>query len=154
QNRVLNADVMAAARSELPIPVSCVEAGRWHYRSPKFGSGGTMSHGLLRKMMHKQTHVSYRTVGQPRSDQGAVWKEVDRKLTKLGSVSPSHELQQAYEDHAARLNEALGSLRLPEGCTGVAFACHGRVVAADLFDRPATLGKLWTKLLRSHALDA
>src|SRR5262249_33858973 len=33
QNRVLNASIMVGALTELPISVSCVEAGRWAYRS-------------------------------------------------------------------------------------------------------------------------
>src|SRR5262249_52735467 len=54
QNRVLNASIMVAAKTTLPIPVSCVEAGRWAYRSRHFGSGGTTSHSYLRHQMAKQ----------------------------------------------------------------------------------------------------
>ena len=41
QNRVLNASIMVGARTELPLPVSCVERGRWAYRSAQFGSTGS-----------------------------------------------------------------------------------------------------------------
>src|SRR5438270_3306637 len=92
QNRVLNASILVAARSELPIPVSCVEAGRWAYRSRSFGSGGTSSHGKLRKLMHGQASRSYADSGTPSSEQGAVWNEVSRKLGAMGSVSMSSDL--------------------------------------------------------------
>jgi hypothetical protein len=154
QNRVLNADIMAPAQRELPIPVSCVEAGRWRYHSPKFAGSGTMAHGQLRKMMSKGAHAAYRAVGSPSPDQGQVWGEVARKLGALNSASPSHALYQAYEDHQARLNEVLGNVRVPEGCSGVAVAHGGKVAGVDLFDKPATLAKLWPKLLRGYALDA
>lgn len=51
QNRVLNVTVMIAPKSVMKIPVSCVERGRWGYRSRSFGSSGSSSHYLLRKMM-------------------------------------------------------------------------------------------------------
>jgi hypothetical protein len=153
QNRILNSDIMAAARSELPIPVSCVEQGRWHYRSPKFGSGG-MSHSALRYMMAKDTHGSYRAAGVPLSDQGKVWGEVARKLVRMKSASPTQALDQVYLDHCKRLEDVLQAFRLPQGCNGVAFAASGKVVGADLFDKPETLAKYWSKLVRAYALDA
>ncbi len=39
QNRIVNASFLIAGRTEITIPVSCVEQGRWAYRSQKFASG-------------------------------------------------------------------------------------------------------------------
>jgi hypothetical protein len=154
QNRVLNASLMVDARTDLPIPVSCVEAGRWGYRSHHFSSGGTSSHGHLRHKMAKQVTASYRSSGRPASDQGEVWREVARKLDTMGSSSPSSALHQAYQDHMSRLGDVLGRLPVPEGCCGAAFALGGRLAGVDLFDKPETLAKLWPKLVRAYALDA
>ncbi len=154
QNRVLNASILVAARSELPVPVSCVEAGRWGYRSRQFASGGSASHGQLRRLMSKQAQASYRAGGTPRSDQGAVWSEVSRKLGAMESASPSQALEQAYADHRQRLDDVLAQCAAPAGCSGAVFAFAGRVAGVDLFDRPETLAKLWPKLVRAYAIDA
>jgi hypothetical protein len=154
QNRVLNASIMVAARSDLPIPVSCVEAGRWAYRSAKFLSEGTSSHSALRHKMAKQVARNYRAEGKARSDQGEVWKEVSEKLSRMGSVSGSSALAQAYEDTRARLDDVLKQLAAPSGCAGAVFTFGGRIAGVDLFDQPATLAKLWPKLVRAYAIDA
>ena len=36
QNRILNVTVLAGAHTAIVIPVSCVEAGRWHHQSAEF----------------------------------------------------------------------------------------------------------------------
>ena len=92
QNRVLNASIMVPGHSEIPLPVTCVEGGRWGYQSSVFSSGFTSSHHHLRAMMDAQATQSYKFVGAPRSDQAAVWGEVSRKLNAMGSRSPSSEL--------------------------------------------------------------
>jgi hypothetical protein len=153
QNRVFNVSLMVGAHTALSIPVSCVEAGRWRSRSATFASGGTMSHGIMRKMMSKQMRESYRQTGIPSSDQGAVWDEVRRKLRALASTSPSHELDQVYKDYRTPLEDLLRGLTPPEGCHGVVFAVGGKIAGADVFDQPATLVKLWPKLVRAYALD-
>jgi hypothetical protein len=154
QNRVVNASIMVAGRSEMPIPVSCVQAGRWRYHSPKFFSGGTMSHGHLRKLMSRHALGGYRRAGKPTSEQGEVWSEVARKLEIMGSPSYSAELQQAYADYEYTFSDLLGQLQVPKECCGVAFALAGQIAGADLFDKQTTLVKLWPKLVRAYMLDA
>ncbi len=154
QNRVLNASILVPGRSELPIPVSCVQAGRWRYHSPKFFSGGTMSHGYLRKMMSLHAKEGYRREGRPTSEQSEVWSEVARKLEIMGSPSYSAELQQAYADYEYKFADLLGQLQAPKDCCGVAFALAGQIAGADLFDKQTTLLKLWPKLVRAYMLDA
>jgi hypothetical protein len=155
QDRVLNASLMVPANSETTVPVSCVEAHRWHdrSRSGKFASKQTMSHGHLRAMMSTQTQQGYRAEGSPTSDQGKVWREVERKLGAMGSKSPTQAFGQVYDDHSQRLEALVARFWVPEGCHGAAFAVNGQIVGADVFDRPETLEKLWVKLLRAYALD-
>jgi hypothetical protein len=79
---------------------------------------------------------------------------VARKLSAMGSVSASSAFDQVYADHGARLDDLVARLHPPEGCHGVVFVLAGQIAGADLFDQPATLSKLWTKLVRAYALDA
>jgi hypothetical protein len=154
QNRVLNVSIMVPSRTDIPIPVSCVEAGRWAYRSLKFGSSGTASHSILRAKMASQVSESYRMQGTPTSKQQAVWGEISRKLGTMGSSSRSSALNQVYQDYESTLKSLIDDVRLPEGCSGAVFAFGGRIVGMDLFDQRATFAKLWPKLVRSYVIDA
>ncbi len=154
QNRVLNASIMVAAQSELVIPVSCVESGRWSYQSRSFHSKGTSSHSFLRHKISRHVYDSYREGKMAFSKQGEVWDEVSRKLYKMKSVSGSQALDQVYKDHDKRMKEAVSNLRAPELCCGVVFAFGGRIAGMDLFDKPATLSKLLPKVAKAYIIDA
>ena len=72
QNRVLNTSILVKEKSELIIPVSYTEQGRWSYQSAElYNSENIMS----RKMRgNKSAHVSsyLKESGSYRSDQGAI----------------------------------------------------------------------------------
>ena len=59
QNRILNMSVLIAANSRTKIPVSCVEAGRWRYRSRHFGSSGSHSPSKLRYFLKSSVRRCY-----------------------------------------------------------------------------------------------
>src|SRR5215467_262043 len=154
QNRVMNASIMVPPRAEMPLPVTCVERGRWGYSSRVFSSAGTSSHYGLRAMMSGQAHKSYRSSGMPISDQREVWGEVSRKLGAMGSPSRSDAMQDAYRNYAAKLKELEEKLPAPTDCNAAVFVVAGVVVGSDFFDKQETLQKLWPKLIRSCSLDA
>jgi hypothetical protein len=69
QNRVLNTSVLIAAHSQTPIPVSCVEQGRWRYRTRHFSSGGSHSCSKLRHILKKSAYRSMKVGHGYTSDQ-------------------------------------------------------------------------------------
>jgi hypothetical protein len=154
QDRVLNTSIMVPSTTEMPIPVACVEAGRWGYRSRKFSSAQTFSHSYLRMILSKETSARYMSQFAPGSGQGAVWAEVARKMNRMGSSSSSNALQDMFKDYDKKLNQLLQNLSLPKECHGAAFATNGTLLGLDLFDKHATFVKLWPKLAKSYAVDA
>jgi ARG/rhodanese/phosphatase superfamily protein len=154
QNRILNISVLVAAHSQTEIPVSCVEAGRWGYRSRKFGSGGRHSPCKLRYHLKASVSQSLKAKRGYRSAQGEVWAEVSRQQEALGVFSGTSAMSDTFEAHRKWLDEFRKKVQYIEGVIGVAVAVGKRVVACDLFDTPSTCKKVWDRLLSGVVLDA
>ena len=156
QDRVLNVTVLVPAKADTEIPVSCVEHGRWNYRSGRrFDASPEFSPSTLRAIKIAAVSARRRSVGDHRSDQGRVWAEVARKHAMLGSSSPTGAMRDAYEQRASDLEAMTRSFGrpLPEQ-TGVVVTVGGRAVAFDGFDKPETLARLWPRLVRGYAMEA
>jgi hypothetical protein len=154
QNRILNTSVLVAAHSKITIPVSCVEAGRWGYRSRFFGSSGSHSPSRLRYAVKASVSRSVRAKRGHRSDQGGVWREVARQQSALKASSGTGAMSDTFEAHRKRVEEAQERLQYVEGAIGAAVVVGGKVVSCDLFDKPATCRKVWKRLLSGVVLDA
>jgi len=154
QNRILNTSVLVAAHSKTKIPVSCVEAGRWGYKSRRFGSGGTHSPSKLRYCLRSSVSRSLKAQQGYRSDQGEVWREVARQQEALGAMSGTSAMSDTFEAHRKRLDKFREKLRYCDGAIGAAVAVGDKVVACDLFDKPSTCEKVWSRLLSGVILDA
>jgi hypothetical protein len=154
QNRVLNTSVLVAAHSRTTVPVSCVERGRWRYASKHFSSGGSHSSSKMRYVLKKSVSASASAGRGHSSDQGEVWKEVDRQSASLGSSSATSAMADTYGAYENRLTEFRERLKYADGAIGLAAAVHGRIVSVDLFDKPSTCRKVWDRLLTGVILDA
>lgn len=154
QNRVLNTSVLIAAKSKVKIPVSCVEAGRWGYRSRHFGSSGSHSPSRLRYALKASVSKSVKAKRGHRSDQGEVWEEVARQQSALCASSPTTAMSDTFETHKGQMDEFRKKLQYVDGASGVAVAIGKKIVAVDLFDKPATCHKVWDRLMTGYVLDA
>ena len=72
QNRVVNLTILVAANSELTIPVSCVEAGRWRSRSRMFTSAPRTQFATGRAKRMASVSMSMIARGDRTSDQAEV----------------------------------------------------------------------------------
>lgn len=153
QNRVLNLTILVGPKQTLVVPVSCVEQGRWGWRSRDFQAADRTLFARARAEKMAQVSASLRA-GERCADQGAVWDSVAERAAALRVHAPTGAMADAYEQRRERLEDFTRRLEAQPHQVGAAYAVDGEIVGLELLDAPAAFGKLHAKLLRSYALDA
>ncbi|MCS7315296.1 MAG: hypothetical protein NZ554_07480 [Bryobacteraceae bacterium] len=154
QNRIVNLTIMVPPRTTLRIPVSCVEARRWHAESRVFRSSPYLQYPSARAAKLRAVSCEMRVSGRRRSDQAAIWADIEPKASRLGVRSPTSAMRDLYDRHLPRLEDYAGAQTFTANQRGAIFAVDGKVRGLELFNHPATLRRLLPKLIRSYALDA
>ena len=147
QNRVLNTSVLVAAHSEIKIPVSCVEQGRWRYVSKHFTLSGSHSPPKLRHALRSSVSTSLKMKRGHQSNQSRVWSEVEELNAAQDVVSPTAAMAAAFETFGGSVEDFQSALNYVEGASGVAVAVGQHVISFDVFDKPSTCEKVWNRLL-------
>ena len=153
QNRILNTTILLPARAKTKIPVSCVEQGRWRYISDKFKPAGYSSPKMR---AHKSFSVScsLRAVGRAESDQGEVWDDVACMAKEAAVHSATMSMSDVVKQRRESIENYLKALDYPTGARGMVAAINGKFAALDLFDKPGTLERIWSRLLGGYAMEA
>src|SRR5262245_18839408 len=154
QNRILNTSVLVPGHSKLTIPVSCVEQGRWRYKSRYFGASGSHSPSKLRRALKASVSRSVKENRGHTSDQGEVWKEVGALHAAHQVVSGTGAMSDAFETYKDRIAATRNQLKYVEGASGLAVAIGEQVISIELFDKPSTCRKVWDRLLSGVVFDA
>ncbi len=154
QNRVLNLSILVAAGKKIVIPVSCVEAGRWHYSRRDFSSVKHKLYLKARAMKMAQVSQSLRSNRTARSDQGALWNDIEEKMARMKTESRTASMEDLCMSFEDDTEAYVSAFTAQPGQTGAVFAIDGEVMGAELFDAPATFAKYFPKLLSSYAMDA
>src|SRR5262245_48597630 len=154
QNRVLNTTVLVGARSTVTIPVSCVEAGRWAYRTARFAAGGASLYASLRADKAAQVSDSLRLRGHHQSDQAYIWKSLaarERQLETPTSTGAMHDVFERHDRTIAGAREALGAQ--PRQIGSLVYL-SGRWVGLDVLGSEGVFRRVWARLCAGYAADA
>jgi hypothetical protein len=151
QDRIIGRDTILPAKTKGPVPVFCVEHGRWSGRKASFESAGALAHTELRKQAKF-------------GGQSKVWQEVADKNAKRALKNESDTYRHValgggsvkssvagYEKH---FTGVLAKLPNRKAMVGYVVAVNGQVVAIESFASPQLFAKLETKLLRSYYVEA
>jgi hypothetical protein len=154
QNRVLNLSILVPAKSTISIPVSCVEHGRWSYKSDQFFSEDRVHFSSGRSAKAASVSMSMSSGGSRHSNQGEVWDDIAEKSSRLGVSSPTDSMSDIYEEKRHSIDKFVNSTTAADQQIGGIFCIDGAVAGIDMFDVPHTFNQLFSKLVRSYALDA
>lgn len=153
QNRIATTAAFIDTKSEILLPTSCVEQGRWA-GDRQFTVGNSCSFPSLRALLCKDVTSSLNKTRTFQANQERVWKSVRNKLDslKVQSITSSmHDVFQRLKEELARYSESAAELK--EFC-GMVATCGDKILDIDLFGYKNLFTRLAPKLLESYGLDA
>ena len=156
QNRTFDVSVLVGARSQMHVPVSCVEAGRWDggRHDESFSPAPQAAYPALRSMKNRAARESVAAGMEPRAMQGAVWDEVAGKSLRMNVCSDTGAMHDIFHGQREGLDEYLSAITLHEGQTGALVLIGGRPAVLDHVSRPDVFAALHAPLVQGYALDA
>jgi len=154
QDRIVNSSFLIAGKTEVVIPVSCVEQGRWSYRSEAFTSGKKMMPASLRREHQEDVKFSLKRGRGYQSDQSRIWDNISEKSARMSVESPTHAMADVFDSYEDTLSEFLNKFQLIEWQVGAVFAIDGQILGLEGFGCHDTFKRFFEKLVKSYALDA
>ncbi len=156
QNRIVNTTIIIPAGSQILLPVSCVERGRWRYVSDRFSSGSSVLYPSLRRRSHDSVTSSLRLHESYDSDQSDIWADISEKSERMAVESSTEAMSDIIEMSITPETETnlLEEIRYqPQQIGFLAFIGEG-FAGGDVFGSTELCEKQMRKLMRGYYLDA
>ncbi len=154
QNRVINSSMLLEPNSKTTIPVSCVEAGRWHHVSRHFTSSDNIAPVFLRFLTRESIYENLEKGGSFYADQAKVWNSIDHYFKRIKfSESPTRDLNSSFDANRETMEEYLNHFTADKESNGTALFFGDKILSIDIFNRDEIFKEYFPKLIRSCAAE-
>ena len=154
QNRVLNTSILVKKKSELIIPVSCTEQGRWSYQTDEFFNSENILSYKIRGKKAASVSDSLKASGSFDSDQGAIWDKIQELSASAEIHSPTGAMKDVFEGKKDDLEEYIKAFQCLPHQKGMFIFMGGEVAGWDMLSRESAFKIIFPKLVKSYAMDA
>ncbi|OGL54261.1 MAG: hypothetical protein A3G31_03980 [Candidatus Schekmanbacteria bacterium RIFCSPLOWO2_12_FULL_38_15] len=156
QNRIVNTTIIILPYKEVIIPVSCVEKGRWNYRTQKFSSSASHSrlYPELRKEVCRDTFQSLKESAHAYSNQSKVWNYIDSKLAYMKVNSSSSAMEDIFTNYEDRLSDISNKFKPLDNQIGTGILINDKLALLEIFSNSDVLKGEFQKIISSVGIDA
>lgn len=154
QNRILNMTVLVAALSQVTIPVSCVEQGRWRYQDRRSAPSDFSLYASLRAKKSAWVSRSLREGRGHAADQQGVWEGLADVADEHQIRSTTGAMHDFYTRYGAEIAQAREALQPIPGQVGALAYVAGRWAGLDVLAGPRLFAKAWPRLCAGYAADS
>lgn len=154
QNRVLNTTIMIGPKTSVVIPVSCVEAHRWHGQNLRMEKSNHVAAHRIRRAKMEQVRKNLEKNRRFQADQSEIWNEV-RELAFIHQIdSPTEAMSDIYEAREKDLKNYLKAFSLIPAQKGLLVFIEGKPAGLEFISRETAFSQNYQKLLKSYVLEA
>ena len=151
--------ILAKPSSKQKLPVSCVEAGRWHHEhvdpdQQRFKVANRMHYARGRAFENSAVSMNLDTQRAYRGDQSRVWRDIEQKSARLQAQSPTSASDAMYVTTKTSIDNYLRTFSHTPSQVGSIFVINGEVAGLEIYASAKTHVQLLPRLIRSYALDA
>lgn len=152
QNRTLNSSILVPAESEILIPVSCTEQGRWSYSGHKqFKSSGHVLESKSRARKMKSVSKTLYKMNNYSGNQSEVWRGIHNFESEMESYSKTSSHKDVYKQGSGSFVKGFNKFKDPDyGQQGVMVVIDGHPVGLDFVSRPEVYRDIHEKLIKSY----
>ncbi|MDP7580653.1 MAG: hypothetical protein QGG95_04580, partial [Nitrospinota bacterium] len=157
QDRVLNTSILVPAFKTVHVPVSCVEAGRWHHsslKSHRFSVSEDFYFASGRMRKNEDVYYSSKTHGSKYSNQSKVWSNIDEKLNKMNAYSNTSSINAAYARKRIEIEKVVRKFHAEPFDIGIVYGIGCNLIGCDIFNSKTIFKTYLPKILRSICLDS
>jgi hypothetical protein len=157
QDRVLNTSILVPAFKTVHVPVSCVEAGRWHHsslKSHRFSVSEDFYFASGRMRKNEDVYYSSKTHGSKYSNQSRVWSNIDEKLNKMNAYSNTSSINAAYARKRIEIEKVVRKFHAEPFDIGIVYGIGCNLIGCDIFNSKTIFKTYLPKILRSICLDS
>ena len=154
QNRVLNTTILVKEKSELVIPVSCTEQGRWSYQSAEFYDSENLFSPKMRAKKASSVSDSLKEGRNYASNQSAIWEDIEEMSESAEVNSPTGAMSDVFEGKKVDLDGYIRAFPCLAHQKGILVLVGGEIGGLDILSRESAFQIIFPKLVKSYALDA
>lgn len=145
QNRIVNSTILVDAKSQMKIPVSCTEKGRWAYKSEFKQSNYIANYKTrLAKEHASRSHTHYQDV---------IWSSISSLEAENDYASPTSAMEESYENLKAKHAKIIKEFEIEPGQNGVLVIVNGEIKGFEIFLNPEIYREFHEKILKSYLID-
>ncbi len=154
QNRVLNTTILVYPESELSVPVSCTEQGRWASISASFRDSDKIMFGRAREKKMSHVHQSLKYGEGYRSNQQEVWQDISTLQRKRKASSATSAMKDIFDSEKGNLDNFLNNFKPIEEQCGIIVGLGGKVAGFEYLSSSDCYLEVHNQLVASYTMDA
>lgn len=143
QNRIVNKTIIVEPLSEIVIPVSCTERGRWQHNSKGFKKSNFNASSKIRRASKMGVN-----------SQHGVWSEVDSSCEINYFISRTSSLNELYHEVAPKFDDYKRKIRAIPSQIGIMAFINGKLAGIDLIGDNKLFAEQYDSLIHGYMLDA
>lgn len=146
QNRLVNSTILVAPHSEMKIPVSCTERGRWAYKS-EFKNSNYIANYETRRAKMNASRLKMPV-------QNTVWSSIDCLEDAVEFKSATSAMSESYDNLKIDHDKFIKAFEIENNQNGVVIIINGEIKGFELFLNSEIYKEFHEKILKSYLIDA